>query len=281
MDAIIGITGIGLIVIGVPICILILIVKLLKKTSTKKDIFRAVILFIAGIVLFFIGLLLPSDTSDNAISNSGTAELTLEDAKEESITIEKEEEGTTQTTINEATTEYDTAENAILENEVDKTEQTKADDNTGEIDIFKDKEYIINNLMIKYNTFAKSPIDEETMDRIERVGRPLNRMTITLDTGIFVMITYNDINETLFIDYQEETKDDTDLYNAVCDFTMAVDDNVNKKMMKSIWKEFKEGKYSNHYGEKGSVGEFEFICQTNVINNGDTRYNIKSEYKIK
>lgn len=263
MDELICLSGFGLVIIGVPIAIIILILKILNKNVTKKDKFRPFILLLAGIVLFFVGIAISPDSI--VIKEDNESGIEIEYTTE--YNVEKDIEQNTETTEDASTGNVDDWENVEEEEDV-------------QIDIFKDKNYIVNNLLIKYNTMAKTPIAQEDIEKIQRVGRPLWRMNITLSTGVFVMITYNDYSETLFIDYQEETKNNNDLYYAVRDFTMAVDDDITEKMVKSMWAEFEDGKYSNYYGEKGVLGGFYFTCQSNVINNGDTRYIIKSEYKI-
>lgn len=89
MDALIGLSGFGLVIIGVPIAIIILILKILNKNVTKKDKFRPFILLVAGIVLFFVGLLLSSNDSiiitENAIVNEENTNLNSENKNSDEL----------------------------------------------------------------------------------------------------------------------------------------------------------------------------------------------------
>ena len=65
MDAFIGLSGVFLILIVFPAMSVILIIKAIKKTSTKIDIIKPFVILVIGIILFFIGLYFPSSVDEN------------------------------------------------------------------------------------------------------------------------------------------------------------------------------------------------------------------------
>jgi hypothetical protein len=95
MDAFIGLTGIGLVILGVPISLFILIFKKVKKTDTKKDKTRPLLFLAVGFVLFCIALLItPESNEENSdISNENitTEQQTETTSEEEKVTTEETE----------------------------------------------------------------------------------------------------------------------------------------------------------------------------------------------
>lgn len=140
------------------------------------------------------------------------------------------------------------------------------------------EEYIVNNILISYNEISEYPIDSKFIDDIKSVGRPLGKANITVSNGVYFIISYNDYNKTLFIDYQEETDDDSGLFSVVRDLTKAANPEITDGDMETAWEEFKTGKYWNHYDELYEVKGFEFSFSTRVVNVGETQYMIKSQY---
>ena len=94
MYALIGLSGIACIVLGVPITGFILLYKLFKKQATDKDKKRPVIVMSIGIVLLIVGLVLtPSDgnaTESTTERNESTTETVVSEKKDETTDGEDE-----------------------------------------------------------------------------------------------------------------------------------------------------------------------------------------------
>ncbi len=140
--------------------------------------------------------------------------------------------------------------------------------------------YIVNNSLIRYNEFAKYPIDKDFISDLKEISRPLGRACVTASNGVYFIISYNDFNESVFVDYQEETSDDSGLFFVVRDMTKAVNPDIKDGDFEKIWEGFKSGTYFNHYDNSFLVKDFEFSFATRVVNAGKTEYSIKSRYYI-
>lgn len=101
MDALIGMTGLGLVFIGTPLSVIILISKLIKKNVTRKDKKRPVVFLLVGIAMFLIGILMSPDSieitgEDNTATEITDNEVTTENedkvqkSTEEIVEIEKD-----------------------------------------------------------------------------------------------------------------------------------------------------------------------------------------------
>lgn len=143
-----------------------------------------------------------------------------------------------------------------------------------------EEKYIINNTLFRYNKIAEYPIGDEFIEDLKDVGRPLGKINLTISNGVYFIIRYNDFNESLFIDYQEETSDDSGLFSVIRDMTKAANQDIKDKDFKNMWEMFKNGKYTNHYDNLFELQDFEFSFATRVINNGKTEYSVKSRYYI-
>lgn len=159
-------------------------------------------------------------------------------------------------------------------------EDTEAEDNLTHNPFPNTEEYIVNNTLLRYNEIAEFPIDDEFIDDMKEVERPLGKANITISNGVYFIIRYNDYNRTLFIDYQEETTDDSGLYAVMRDMIKAVNPNIKDEDIEIMWRELETGKYSNYYGDKYEIAGFDINFSSNKLNNGQTRYSIKTEYSF-
>ncbi len=164
--------------------------------------------------------------------------------------------------------------------EKDKSKKKEMKQKTNQSNSFPNTEkYTVNNVLLNYDKIAEYPIGEEFIRELKEIGRPLGRTCITVSNGVYFIIRYNDYNKTLFIDYQEETNDDSGILSVMRDLIKATNPEINDEEIYEMWKELKTGNYSSYYGEKYNLKGFEVTFTTAKINNGQTRYDIKTSYK--
>ena len=144
----------------------------------------------------------------------------------------------------------------------------------------KEENYIVNNTLFRYNEIARYPLGDKFIEDLEDVGRPLGKINLTVSNGVYFIIRYNDFNESLFIDYQEESSDDSELFVVVRDMTKAANPEVTDEDFKAMWESFQSGKYFNHYDNSFNLKDFDFIFATRVVNKGKTEYSVKSRFYI-
>lgn len=107
MDALIGLSGVACLFLGVPVTVAILLFKIIKKKATKKDKQKPLCLMATGIVLIIIGLILTPEIDEiGVVENNATTEVSEQGAEDETsegiteiedVTTEvpaKEEDGT-------------------------------------------------------------------------------------------------------------------------------------------------------------------------------------------
>lgn len=146
---------------------------------------------------------------------------------------------------------------------------------------FPDTEkYTVNNMLIKYNSIAKYPVNKKYIKGMKRVGRPLGRACITLSNGVYFIMTYNDYSHMLFIDYQEEAINDLMLVPVVEDMIKTVRPKIKKKKLKKMWKKLRTGDYANVYGKQYKIGGFKINYSSIKLNNNQLRYSMKTEYQL-
>ena len=141
-------------------------------------------------------------------------------------------------------------------------------------------DYTVNNILIEYNKIAEYPIDEIIMNGIKNNTRPLERATITISNGVYFILLYNDYNKTIFVEYQEETEDNSGLYAVVRDMSKAIKPEMSDEEVETMMEDVKNGDKGGYYDNSLGVREFGFAVITREISKGKTQYLIKCKYTL-
>lgn len=272
-----------ILLIGFPAIIVWFIVSLVKKKNWKNPLKAFGISIIAIIVLSLVGSSAWTKTegyqeylAEEEIKAKEEAEKIKE--QEDKENLEKEEE-VKETPIPTPTQETESTPAYTPEPTKETNTPTPTPMEEAGKDIFADEKWIINSLLIKYNSIAEHPVDDETIDHIEKVGRPLGRFTITYRNGVYMILQYNDFNKTLFMDFQDESYNNLNLYPVIRDWIKAVDGSIPDDNFERAWTELNAGGYGNYYGERYELNKFKITFATRVLNDNRIRYDVKCEYQ--
>lgn len=164
-------------------------------------------------------------------------------------------DATTADVITEETSSED--ENTKTEDNNKEINEMELEDDSNENPFPNTKDYIVNNVLIEYNKIAEYPISDEFINGIKRISRPLGQATIVVSNGVYFIIRYNDYNRILFIDYQEETDDDSGLYAVVRDVSKVIKPEMSNEEVTLMIENVKEGNLRNYFDN--SVEEQNFI----------------------
>jgi len=143
------------------------------------------------------------------------------------------------------------------------------------------EKYIVNNTLIEYNKIAEYPIDDKFIQEMIEVERPLSKITYTLSNGVYFILLYNDYNRTLFIDYQEETSDDSALYAVVRDMSKAIKPEMSDEDVELLIESVKNGTVKNYFDNSIEPEEFGFAVIKRELNGNITSYFIRCKYGLK
>lgn len=159
-------------------------------------------------------------------------------------------------------------------------EETVNESNDEEVEISTPVygDYSINILIKNYNEIAEYLIDEQLISDIEELGRPLSKLSITLENGVYVLMRYNDYSQTLYLQYQQEGSDDSEIYPVFRDFIRAKDDSISNDEIEEVWSELQTGNYSYYNSFSFNKIECSYLKQTLI--DGRKRYYIKTSYKV-
>ena len=144
-------------------------------------------------------------------------------------------------------------------------------------DLKNKKKYIINELLEKYNTIAEYPVDNQTMFGIIDIDRPVSRFTYTFTNGVYIIITYSESSNRLFIDYYDDASSDDSLYVIFRDFIKTIDSTITNEDVKIAWEDLKTGNYQGYteYDLQGVKCNY----SANAIIEGSKRYIIKTSFQ--
>ena len=140
--------------------------------------------------------------------------------------------------------------------------------------------YALNNLILNYNNIAEFPLSDKKISDIKEIGRPISKITLTLDNGAYVIITYNDYSKTIFLDYQDESYDNEAIFCAFRDFSKALNRFITDEDIEKAIEELCTGAYSDYYVGQYDLCGIKINYSENVIRDGLTRFLIKCSYKL-
>lgn len=135
-------------------------------------------------------------------------------------------------------------------------------------------DYRLNELIKCYNKIAEYQINENDFEKINSLDRPISTATITFDNGVYVIAKYNNYNHTIFIDYQEEGNDDTNIYPIFRDFVKSTISIITDEEVEIAWIELQSGNYQ-YYTEYDLCG-IKCTYSTQLLTNGKKRYYLKT-----
>lgn len=252
------------------------IIQLCRKKNWKKLLVFVGIDFSLVIILTFIGSFSYSKTDNYKTRlEQNEKEKNKEKSKLEKEKKQEKIEGTEQKKIEDGDKERKN------QKKLEEGETKEANEKEETPPPFPNTEkYIVNNVLLKYNEIAECSIDNEYIEHIIRVERPLEKTTYTLSNGVYFIIQYNDYSRILFVDYQEEASDDYSLYTVMRDMMKSVNSDIKNEEIEIMWSELKTNKYSSYYGGKYLLGGFEISYSTRKLNDGKIRYSIKTEYRL-
>ncbi len=259
--------------ICIPSTAIIMYYYLIKeKRESKKKALNSTSICIVILTIILLINKYPRDKESK--NDSGIHIYNTEDSKDNNfLTNENEESTETQqisselqesfSDIEEYTNEYEEIESSSVENPFPHTE-----------------DYTVNNILIEYNKIAEYPIDEIIMNGMKNNTRPLGRVTITISNGVYFILLYNDYNKTIFVEYQEETDDNSGLYAVVRDMSKAIKPEMSNEEVETMIEEVKNGDKSGYFDNSLGVREFGFAVITREINKEKTQYLIRCKYTL-
>ncbi len=258
--------------ICIPSTAVIMYYYLIKEKGKSKK--KALNTTSICIVVLTIILLINKYPRDNESENDSDINIyNTEDSEDSNYLISE----------NEESTETHEISSELQESCSDIEEYTNIHDEIGgsvENPFPHTEDYTVNNILIEYNKIAEYPIDEIIMNGMKNNTRPLGRVTITISNGVYFILLYNDYNKTIFVEYQEETEDNSGLYAVVRDMSKAIKPEMSDEEVETMMEDVKNGDKSGYYDNSLGVREFGFAVITREISKGKTQYLIKCKYTL-
>lgn len=199
-----------------PVLFFMVIICFIKKKPMKKFLIGLFVCIIFSFFLLFLAAyLIRSDfIEQNNIEEVEKEIETVDENKETKLLIEND-------------IENKTSEKEVESEPVEKQET-----------LYENEDYIVNDLILKYNESAIFPYGNNFIEGMEKVGRPIETVSYTFENGVYSILRYNDYNKIVFLELQVEDVDSEKIKQIFKDFSIAENKNFDTNKLDEDWEDF-------------------------------------------